>query len=222
MNLIIVLYEWQTLVAGLLALGAAWWTVKHLKEQINLQREALEDDKRRYEDSQLKKQLAARAALPDALADIYRYGVKCAEYYSNLLLTHAGIETVPDSCTQLPEPPYEATIPIKTSIEYLDPLSIKRMTELTNWFQILNARHGDEDPSKHSISQGVFDSMKLCGLAERLFKFARQPEESVPTNKITRDEIEKYFFLLLRWSDRKRDIFKGVEGKIAASFSDED
>jgi hypothetical protein len=59
------LYDWQTLVSGLLALGAAWWATSSLREQI------AQTDQLHWQDVE-RRHNAARVMLPLALAGIDR------------------------------------------------------------------------------------------------------------------------------------------------------
>ncbi len=61
-----IINEWQTLTAGLLALGGALWTVKAIRDQIAQQDRA--EEERRW-----RRHQAARTALPAALIVLSRY-----------------------------------------------------------------------------------------------------------------------------------------------------
>lgn len=219
-----ILKDWQTLVAGLLALGAAWWTVRHIKEQIKIQREAFEEDKKRYEIRQEAKTFAAKAGLLDALGEVCKYANCCVEYYSNLLLSFEDIDPVPNSCTILPEPPIETVKPIKTSIEYLEPKSAERFFELVEFFQIHNARLLDNNnESKWAIDHRIIDAMKLFALGERLLPFARLRKAEVPMKEIKRDCLNNHIlFRLTAWTERKPDLFDEIKVLIDHNFEEDE
>ncbi len=207
------LYEWQTLVAGLIALIGALGTIAIVKHQINLEKE-------RYLNDRKSKMFAARAALPDALSEICKYAKHCVEYHSNSLLAHFEIEAVPNTTIVLTKPPFEAANSIKESIEYLDPVSAKKMFELLVFFQIHNARLTENDQSRETIDQFIFDAIKLYALSERLFPYARMIEDSAPDTELDKERIESYiFFNLIAWSDWKSNMYDGVEKLIEKNFS---
>jgi hypothetical protein len=64
------IYDWQTLIAGLFALTGALWTVKKIRDQIQQTRVITEDIRKRDE-------LAARSVLPLALSELTSYALQC-------------------------------------------------------------------------------------------------------------------------------------------------
>src|SRR5690606_3535546 len=93
------LQEWQTLAAGLMALGAAWWTVTTMQKQIDAEKE-------RHEDTLRRKKFAACAKMPDALSEICHYAGNCIKFR-----IHGGTK---------PEPPLSALSILEEVIEYID------------------------------------------------------------------------------------------------------
>lgn len=65
-----ILYDWQTLLAGALALCGALWTVKKIRDQIR-QTEKITNDARKRDE------LAARSVLPLALSELANYALRC-------------------------------------------------------------------------------------------------------------------------------------------------
>jgi hypothetical protein len=62
--------HWQTLIAGLLALGGAWWTVHAIRAQVGQARE-VEVDRRAREER------AAKVVLSLALSELTQYAKYC-------------------------------------------------------------------------------------------------------------------------------------------------
>lgn len=67
------LSEWQTLIGAVLALVAALWTVHEMRKQTR-------GDETRHRNELLRKKLAARAQMPDALSEMSEYVRKSCEY----------------------------------------------------------------------------------------------------------------------------------------------
>ncbi len=71
--IITVIDKYQTLIAGLLALLGAWWTVRKLSEQIR-QTAIIETDRRE------RRNLAARTVMPAALSALIDYATSCLKF----------------------------------------------------------------------------------------------------------------------------------------------
>lgn len=69
--------QWETLVAGLLALGAAVCTIRQIRSQIRLTSELAADQR-------LRRERAARAMLPLALSEFADYAVTCIKHLQAL------------------------------------------------------------------------------------------------------------------------------------------
>ena len=167
------LYKWQTLIAGTIALFAAWLTVRTIRKQIKLQQS-------QFKDAQLRKMWVARAGMPDALSTLCEYTGKCVAYLRNA-----------DDNRQIPDAPAEAISVIKGSIEYVDPESAHKVFELIAHYQVHNARlsgHKDENDQAENDAR-IYDTVKLRSLVNRLFEYARNEVDAVPDVEINRDDM---------------------------------
>lgn len=167
-------HDWQTLIAGAVALFAAWLTVRTIKRQIK-------EDKQRYTDAQRSKSWAARVAMPDALSALCDYTERCVTYLMDTAVT-----------VQIPEPPSEAISIIKSSVEYVDPKSAHKMFELIVHYQIHNSRIFDHEKRENEIenSEAIYDTVYLRSLVNRLFEYARNEVDVVPAAELSRADLE--------------------------------
>ena len=72
-NYLELLYEWQTLVAGLIALIGALITTAVLIQQHSY-------DKKKHKEEKEKTEFYMRSLIPDALSDLISYSEKCFQY----------------------------------------------------------------------------------------------------------------------------------------------
>ncbi|MCZ6741024.1 MAG: hypothetical protein O7D27_02560 [Alphaproteobacteria bacterium] len=166
--LISIVQEWQTLTAAGVALFGAWLTIRVIRAQIRLQKSQIEDEKR-------SRGWAARAALPDALSALCEYSESCLSYLMQR-----------DEDHDIPEAPVEAINVVKSSIEYVDPDSAKKLFELVVHYQVHNSRlrgGGFEN------TQSIYDAVYLRALVDRLFEFARNEVDTVPDIPIGREAM---------------------------------
>src|SRR5437763_10162209 len=75
---IVIFYNYQTFIAGILAFGGAWWTVRIIRRQIT-QTGKQELERRR------RRNFAARAIMPAALSALCDYSEKCLKILLPLL-----------------------------------------------------------------------------------------------------------------------------------------
>ncbi|MER9493266.1 hypothetical protein [Mesorhizobium sp. M0006] len=165
-NWIAVLKDWQTLVTGIIALIAAWWTVRVIKTQIGLQKKEIElGDERREADRQ-RKSWAVRAQMPDALGELVVYASGCFKFLN-------GDEA------DTPPVPSEAITVFKNSIEFIDNDTAAAIFELVSFFQVHNARLSGFKAGKRPsgttdrITDRMYDAVLLHTYASRLFEYAR-------------------------------------------------
>jgi len=106
------IWNWQTLIAGLIALLGAWLTVKAVKKQILENRNAIDiqilETRNLDEDMRERKEYADRAAMPSALVDIL-------EYLRKNLLGHKMIHI--GTAPPMPAYPSAAVETIRTCLE---------------------------------------------------------------------------------------------------------
>lgn len=172
------LYKWQTLTAGAIALSAAWLTVRTIRQQIELQQSQIDEDKRRYENAQLSKNWVARVGMPDALSALCEYTESCVAYLR-----------IADDDRQIPDTPAEAISVIKSSIEYVDPVSAHKLFELITHYQVHNARLSRHTEQNDQLENDIriCDTVKLRFLLDQLFEYARNEVDVVPDVEINRD-----------------------------------
>lgn len=156
-----ILFEWQTLIGALLALIAALWTVREMRQQTH-------GDETRHKNELLRKRLSARAQMPDALSEMSEYVRKSCEY----LVSGAA----------KPEAPVAATSTLKAVIEHIDTKEAEKTFDLISWYQVQHARiMASENPKAVEKADLLYDVALLQAKVNRLFDYARnEPEEPLP------------------------------------------
>ncbi len=169
--LICLALDWQTLLAGAVAIIAATWTVKYMRRQIAA-------ESRRHKEIRASKAFAARARLPDALSDLSGYLHETTKYL-RAEATHA-----------LPVTPDNAMEQIKSGIEFVDPQSSERLYEVAVRYQTHRVRIGDySQQSTANRADRLYDTTCLQALANSLFKFARNEEDIAPNAALRRRDM---------------------------------
>lgn len=163
------LYEWQTLLGAVLALGAALYTVREMRNQTR-------GDETRHENELLRKKLAARAQMPDALSELSEY--------------------VRASCRHLvsgedrPIAPVAGTSTLKTVIEHIDTNEAEKTFDLVSWYQVQHARlMGSKTPQTIETAEMLYDAALLQAKIDRLFDYARNKPEEVRPEKPSQEEM---------------------------------
>lgn len=158
--------DWQTLIAGLVALFAAYITVREIRRQIKLQERQIANDEARYNDEQRRKLQRARALLPDALSGFANYCDGCVRYL-------AGDQN------DLPADPEPALDAIKRAIEFVEPDVADKLTEIVNSYQIQHSRlhHYGSKSGEAERRDRIYDAVRLRYLSGRMFYYARNQAE---------------------------------------------
>ncbi len=173
------LYEWQTLLTGLLALAAAWLTVRKMNRQIEVHETEIANEEKNRADARRSKGWAARAAMPDALSGLSAFASKCM-----------GCLQSEKAAAELPTQPTSAIDAIKAAVEHVDPLSAKKLFELIVHYQIHNSRLWDLDRYRSTqVVQAQYDVVYLQALINRLYSFARNEVETVPDAALSRQDM---------------------------------
>ena len=164
---------WQTLIAGGLALVGAISTVLVLRKQIK----SHEDE---FEHIQLKKALASRSTLPDALSRLCKYTEECIEF-----LTSSDSEAV------IPEAPQDAIDKFKTAIEFIDDHSGKAFYEMVVDYQIYRSRliNRTRRELRNNFQDHAYDTIHFRCLLNRVFEYCRNEEETTPKYAISYTEV---------------------------------
>ena len=190
--------QWQTLIAGMIALFAAWLTVRAIGRQIKLQERQLSADEQRYRDEQRRKSQRARAMLPDALSAIGAYASECVRYVSA------------DS-SDFPRPPESDMNAIKGAIEFADSGAAESLIELVNFYQVHNSRLSNLTQNRRRAEEveRLYDAVRLRFLGDRMYAYARN--ESSADSRSPHDQmisalrscvgISMYFEDEGRWSE---------------------
>ena len=170
--------EWQTLLAGFIALGAAGWTVWTINKQIALQRQAIDEDRNRHRESLLRRSRVARAGLSDALSALCEFSRISAGF------AEGRVEASP-------ERPVDAIALIRTSIGFVDEDSASALWKLLIEYQVHNARlfDGSRQAGEAERSHRIYDAVRLYASAERLFPFARNEVETVADEAVSRQAM---------------------------------
>lgn len=186
--------HWQTMIAGFLALGAAYKTISVIREQINQQnkqheehmenqKQQLEQLEKQYSDTLERKKWTAQSQMPDALSGMVDYCTSVAVELGNKEPT-------------MPRLPSENIDALKLVIEHVERDAAQRIFELLNHYQIHNARLEDffrlnpvRPISGPNIDQLFFDVTKLYALTVSLFDYARNGIQKDQRQSITYDEM---------------------------------
>ncbi|MEM6463300.1 MAG: hypothetical protein AAF724_15425 [Pseudomonadota bacterium] len=188
-DLIELLNNWQTLVAGLLAFGGALWTVQKLRHQVKDQREEFRRvDKRhdellqRYKHADRRRSLAAKAGLPHEL------DLMCNQtnYMAlSLLNGDAEYKSRAFDVSRLSE-----------AIEFLEDSAADRLYEILRQFQICDARLAgyferlvqNDQPNDFETEDRLVDISEVRALTNTLFEYARNQTDKGPAEGLSADE----------------------------------
>ncbi len=149
--------EWQTLIAGVLALLAAWATIA------SMQKNAQSADKR-FREQRISAGWAARSRLPDAASTILEF----LQRSQVLLLSQEDLEI------QNIYPRQELAI-VQNAIEFADPQSAQQLHNLAIKMQVYRSRMRDfngTEGSSNWIDREV-ETAELYAIASRILDYAR-------------------------------------------------
>lgn len=198
-----ILYDWQTLISGVLAIvagAAVWW-------QVRLQRKQINDERNKHLDQMQRRERSARIRIPHALSKLSQFfedSYKAFEYQSldGLSLPQGAIET------------------LMSVSESVDDQSYESVKELVSHLQVFEARHlrlkSKMERSEHLL---VIDLATLKFMTDRLYDLGRAKNyDPVPHIKATREDLEKEMFQnthLFRMVEARREVF---ENRLHAAF----
>jgi hypothetical protein len=171
------------LFTGFSALGAAWFTVDHLKQQIR-QTDDLAERARR------QRVKAARAILPLALSQLTEYATSCIKrlyalwpYFKADGSLNRSRADLPD--LKLPPVPDDVLLSLKECVTVMDDGPAAVIVELISHLQIQRTRftvymsrfedpHDGHDTIERShIDHGIWDAAEVYARASSLFPYAR-------------------------------------------------
>lgn len=152
--------EWQTLLAGGIALFGALITTAMLMKQHSF-------DKKKHREDQHKNEFYMRSLIPDALSALISYSAECFKY------VYDG--------TELPNKPNEAISTLKENIKYSDLKTSKNLFEIVSFYQVHNSRINSyqKDIAMNKKESMLYDIAKLDHYFNSLFSYARNETKSV-------------------------------------------
>ncbi|MCC5780762.1 hypothetical protein H7H48_16995 [Nitratireductor sp. B36] len=166
------LHEWQTLIAGGLALIGASFVYRQLL-----------DERRRHRLERERRTKAARIRTPHALQEIHNYLDACLEQW---------IATAPPERV---DPPFSALNTLMEGAVDVDEQSYESIQELVFHAQAFDARVSEpvfSRPMNYRGTMGV-DLMTFYYLADRLYDFGRMRVEKLPYIPPTRHDLCQIF-----------------------------
>ena len=207
-DLIDFLRDWQTLVAGGLALFAAGVTVRVMMRQVRIQKSQLDTVRKESEEQRQRRLIACRAVMPADLSSIIQYAHSCALTSGTALRMVRGEEERGElSCPSLPG---RVVSNLQQLIEQLDEQNAHSIADLLACYQIQYARlvgefgyfNSPERLGTHriitedNIEFTLEQTVRLFLLAESMFKFARREEQNIPVRKFTKDQVQNALSVL--------------------------
>lgn len=156
--------DWQTLIAGVLALVGAAWTVRAIRSQIAQVEEHARARRKEQERT-------ARAVLPLALSSFTGYALTCMERANSFGPGSQSFE--------IPPLPAEAVGQLQRCVEFADEREGRQIADLLSWLQVQHVRldnlvTGSRAQRLHWADNAVIDAAKLHSMTEKLFEYARQ------------------------------------------------
>ena len=218
------LYDWQTLIAGLLAISGALYGAYKLNEQTR--QAALfhkEELSRRHN--------AARVVLPLALSEISEFSQKVADNVIREIETRIDIlDTDPvleGGARQLPNQHFPDS-PIAAFQIFVETLlnekNIRHVAELISSLQILNARYLSTNLHQVDTISNLYslllDAAKVRLLTDAMFNYARFVDESlfamvgVENDDVIWDKIQGNAIGLLFFQERPDQFFPEIVARI--------
>lgn len=173
------LFNYQTLIAGIIATCAAGISVYYIRKQIMQENLHREDVRRRQN-------ISARAGMPQAISEVLSYGESC------LALNHESYSHWKENRSLrnfnaaqfISEYPTDAFNKIQSIIESADDNDARVLLDFINWAQVHRARmhvitnNGDHQHRGRLLIEINFyslflDTLTLIKYAERIFPYAR-------------------------------------------------
>ena len=196
------LYHYQTLLTGLIAVAAAFFSLRLLHHQTKQTQEHHEENiaeaRRQHLDERRRRSRAARSVLPEALSSLVSYADQSISYWVQLrsAVSSEGRSSVPESdeLTSVPQYSADDIVKVQESIEFADEDVAHGLSDVLGWLQIQNVRLGASlerstrvgrshiirGPTSSDANQGIYDSAKLMAIAESFFEYARRETDSAP------------------------------------------
>lgn len=160
--------EWQTLVSAALAMSAAAWTIRTMKSQMN-------QENLRHKNAEIRKKLAVRAQLPNALSSMTRH-------------IRAQVDRLQNDEFTPVDPPVGAISTLQNAIEFVDDRAAGRLFELVSWYQVWDSRIRSSDG--FDFDTAIYDSVLLAAYTDSMYEYARNETDEVPNGLPTQLEMK--------------------------------
>lgn len=216
-----ILLDWQTLLAGILALAGAVLTVYGLAKQVQVA-QAIEREKVR------RRHLSDRAALPLALVQLTAYLRLCVSLLEPLNPpSGASQRIVAPSPYGKPVPlnlPADAIKAIRDNVESAEQDESSALSQLIAELQIQNSRFNsffeDISPNSamivvtHNLHGRIFDALQLEAACRKMFDYARLRSDAIGVDLSAHDIFSCAFNAGIMESD-----FEGVYEMISRNHN---
>jgi hypothetical protein len=183
--------RYQTLIAGLFALGGALLTVAKLSAQIKQTSDSEADRRERQE-------IASRAKLLMALNILSKYSESCIKQIATLHSQDPlGTKIIVPDKFELPELPTHAVAAMEGCLEYTQKDRINAVRGVLAWLQIQHARIVDDSRLRKSITardNALFDAVQLRVLTDKLFNYARKRQDDSTDRTINQEDFTRTVF----------------------------
>lgn len=171
------LYDWQTLITGLLALAGAillWIQIRDQRQQYTHDREQTALERKR-------ENLAARIGLPHALSELNIYWKACLQAWKQK-----------DPDVRPKPPPLSALKTIMDAAVLVDEATYSSMQKLIIYAQAFEARVGMPVAERpiNFFETMIVDIARLSYLTNRLYDFGRMSAEQVAYVPPNRQDLE--------------------------------
>lgn len=198
------LKDWQTLLGALIALAAAILTIRVMHRQAT-------GEERRHKKQLRRKEMAARAQMPDALSELSAYVLATGECLTG-------------QSQEVPTAPTLGITTLKEVIEHIDDKAAQRTFELVSWYQVQRVRMIAEPPPQNEPNRGdrFYDAVLLQAYVNSLFEYARNEEPSAPTANPSWEEMDtaRKNTFTLRYTVQNEQMFEGLQQIIARRHED--
>lgn len=198
--------EWQTLIGALLALVAAYFTIRAMRSTTDKQLQAQKDEAKQQRERRL---LACLAVMPADLSAIVQYAKDCAE---RSLTIRAAVAARAEDREQLECPllPERVIANLQMLIEHLDEDNAKAVADILPCYQVQRARLTDLIDTynrpirngteyllgEHNVEFTFEQTLELHLRATTAFDFARRKTDQIPVPPYTRETVANSLALL--------------------------
>lgn len=219
------LHDWQELIAGLAAIGAAFIGGQYILQQIEFSKEqALEGTRRRH--------AAARAMLPITLATITQYAESCSSQLKELhraIQAHAVPAPALDGL-RIPDLPLEAIAELRNLIDTADETLQLAIADLLGEIQVLSSRLSglsqQRDPSSHGtvvqdyLEAVIINALRVFAMSSALFAYGRRETDAISPDIPSVEEQYSAMHNLGYWDGRFDDIRATIAQRGAGQSED--